>query len=180
VVAFYHLGDYRQTIEEGQEARSYVNIGDLATVAYYVGLANDRLGQYAAAARWLEEAASVETGGLSGVAQVALVDLYTRILAQRNDSEVMLKLGVLLYRRERYIEALATLQALINQTAYPPAAFYWIGLTNVRMAEGFTSLEVRRRYHFDARQALQRYLELEPNGSFARDARRLLQALSKA
>ncbi|MDR7487091.1 MAG: tetratricopeptide repeat protein [Armatimonadota bacterium] len=177
VYVLFKLGDYSAAVEEGQNARPFVTPGDLATVAYYVGLAHERLGNLEEAARWLNEAASIEAGGLSGLAEMALIDVYQRMLTQRRDPELTLKVAVLLYRRERYTEALITLQALTTDAPRYAPAFYWLGLVNMRIAEGFTSPAVRRRYLLDARRAFERYLELAPNGEFAGEVRRLLQTL---
>ncbi|MDR7523291.1 MAG: tetratricopeptide repeat protein [Armatimonadota bacterium] len=177
VYVLFKLGDYSATVEEGQSARPFVTPGDLATVAYYVGLAHERLGNLEEAARWLNEAASIEAGGFSGLAETALIDVYQRMLTQRRDPELTLKVAVLLYRRERYTEALTTLQALTTDAPRYAQAFYWLGLVNMRIAEGFTSPAARRRYLLDARRAFERYLELAPGGEFAGETRRLLQAL---
>lgn len=177
VYVLFKLGEYQGTVEGAGEARPFLAIVDLATVAYYAGLAHDRLGNVEEAARWLEEAASIETGGLSGLAQEALIEVYRRMLAESQNPERALKLGVLLYQRERYVEALSTLQALTGEAPTLAPAFYWLGLVNIRIAQGFTSPDVRRRYLLEARRALERYLELAPAGEFGGEARRLLQTL---
>jgi tetratricopeptide (TPR) repeat protein len=177
VYVLFKLGDHQRVVEEGWEARSFVTLVDLATVAYYVGLAHERLGNLEEAARLLNEAASIEAGGLSGSAETALIDVYQRIVTQRRDPELGVKVAVLLYQRERYTEALTTLQALTTDAPRLAPAFYWLGLVNIRIAEGFTSPAVRRQYLLDARRAFERYLELTPNGEFAGEARKMLQTL---
>jgi tetratricopeptide (TPR) repeat protein len=177
VYVFFKLDDHHKAVEEGQEARPFLTPVDLAAVAYYVGLAHERLGNLEEAARWLNEAASIEAGGFAGLAEAALIDVYQRMLAQRRDPDLALKLAVLLFRRERYLEALAILQVLTTEAPRLAPAFYWLGLVNVRIAQGFTNPAVRRRYLLDAHRALARYLQLAPNGEFAGEARRLLQTL---
>lgn len=112
-----------------------------------------------------------------GDAQKA-IDLYRRAIeADPQFVEACLKLGVLLYQRERYPGALSTLQAPTGEAPTLAPAFCWLGLVNIRIAQGFTSPDVRRRYLLDARRALERYLELAPGGEFAAEARRLLVTL---
>lgn len=177
VYVLFKLGEYEKVVGEGREARPFLAPADLATVAYYVGLAHDRLGNVEEAVRWLGEAAAIEAGGFSGVAETAWVDVYQRLPPDRRSPELTLRLGVLLYERERYLEALTTLQTLVAEAPSLAPAFYWLGLVNIRIAQGFTSPDVRRRYLLDARRALLRYLELAPAGEFAVEARRLLQTL---
>jgi tetratricopeptide (TPR) repeat protein len=117
VYVLFNLGDYSTAVEEGQNARTFVTPGGLATVGYYVGLAHERLGSLEEAARWLNEAASIEAGGFSGLAETALIEVYQRMVTQRRDPELTLKVAVPLYQRERYTEALTALQALTTDTA---------------------------------------------------------------
>lgn len=177
VYVLFHLDEYQGTVEEGWEARPLLSPIDLAMVSYYVGLAHDRLGNVEEAVRWLIDAATIEAGGVSGLADTVLIEVYQRLPADRRDPELTLRVGVLLYQRGRFTEALSTLQALTTEQPRLAPAFYWLGLTNVRIAEGFSSPDVRRRFLLDARRALARYLELAPNGEFAGEARRLLQTL---
>lgn len=177
VYVLFQLDEYQGTVEEGWEARPLLSPIDLATVSYYVGLAHDRLGNLEEAMRWLIVAATIGAGGVSGLADTALIEVYRRLPADRRDPDLTLRVGVLLYQRGRYVEALPVLQALTAEQPRLAPAFYWLGLTNVRIAEGFTSPDVRRRYLQDARGALARYVELAPDGEFAGEARRLLQTL---
>lgn len=177
VYVLFNLDEYQGATEEGREARPILSPVDLATVAYYVGLAHARLGNVEEAVRWLIVAATIEAGGVSGLADTALIEVYQRLPADHRDPDLTLRVGVLLYQRGRFTEALSMLQGLTTEQPRLAPAFYWLGLTNVRIAEGFNSSDVRRRYLQDARRALARYLELAPNGEFAGEARKLLQTL---
>jgi|GEM_PF-5272853 len=177
VYVLFQLDEYQGTVEEGSEARPLLSPIDLATVSYYVGLAHDRLGNLEEAMRWLIVAATIGAGGVSGLADTVLIEVYRRLPAERREPELTLRVGVLLFERGRYVEALPVLQALTTEQPRLAPAFYWLGLTNMRIAEGFSSPEVRRRYLQDARGALARYVELAPDGEFAAEARRLLQTL---
>jgi tetratricopeptide (TPR) repeat protein len=166
IFALYWSGDYEGTVAEGLRSSTIVGADNLGFLGYYLGLAYARLGNYDEAIRWLEAGAQAQGSGFTGPIAEALIDVYQEALDKSYDPQIALKLGRLLFERSRFAEALRVLTSLVAAHSDLAPAWYWLGATHAKLG------------HFlDARQALERYLQLSPNGEFADEAKRLLREL---